>query len=59
MRVRSRTLKNYNEFGMKKAAVGAKIMTGNVAFDASFDCIGNKYNSGIVYAVCPLFCSDA
>ena len=29
-RVRSRTLKNYNEFGMKKVAVGTKVMTGNV-----------------------------
>lgn len=58
-RVRSRTLKNYNEFGMKKVAVGTKVMTGNVAFDASFDCMGNKYNSGLVYAVCLVYRSEA
>ena len=57
--VTRRTLKNYNEFGMKKVAVGTKVMTSNVAFDASFDCMGNKYNSGLVYAVCLLLRSDA
>ena len=45
------TLKNYNEAGFKKAAVGMKVMTDSVAFDASFDAISKAYNAGLVYAV--------
>ena len=44
-------MKNYNEAGMKKAAMGLKVMSESVAFDASIDAITKKYNAGIVYAV--------
>ena len=44
-------MKNYNEAGMKKAAVGVKVMCDAVAFDASIDAITKKYNAGLVYAV--------
>ena len=49
--VMRRSLKNYNEFGMKKMAVGAKVMTDSVAFDAAYDVASNKYNAGLVYSV--------
>ena len=45
------TLKNYNESGMMKAAMGVKVLTDAVAFDASIDAISKKYNAGLVYAV--------
>ena len=45
------TLKNYNEVGFKKAAIGMKVMTDSIAFDASFDAISKAYNAGLVYTV--------
>ena len=45
------TLKDYNELNMKKAAVGLKVMTDNVAFDSSMDIVSQRYNAGMVYAV--------
>ena len=47
----SRSLKNYNEFGMKKMAVGAKVLADSVAFDAAYDVESYKYNAGLVYTV--------
>ena len=45
------TLKNYNEAGMMKAAMGLKVMTDTVAFDVSMDAVAKKYSAGLVYAV--------
>lgn len=37
---------------MKKAALGVKVMADKVAFDSSFDIIAQRYNAGMVCAVC-------
>ena len=38
-----------------KAAMGMKVMTDAVAFDASMDAVTKKYNAGLVYAVRCIF----
>ena len=45
--VRIRTLKDYNEAGVKKAAVGAKVMTDSVAVDTAFDIPSQRYYASL------------
>lgn len=45
------TLKDYNESGVKKAAVGVKVLTDEVAVDTAFDIPTQKYYGSAVYAV--------
>ena len=45
------TLKDYNESGGKKAAVGVKVLTDEVAVDTAFDIPTQKYYGSAVYAV--------
>ena len=49
--VRIRTLKDYNEAGVKKAAIGAKVMTDSVAVDTAFDIPSQRYYASLVYGV--------
>lgn len=49
--MRIRTLKNYNEPGVKKAAAGVKVMTDSVAVDTAFDLSSESYYASLVYGV--------
>ena len=46
-----RSMKDFNEAGLKKAGVGAKVVCDRVAFDCSFDMISQRYSAGLVGAV--------
>lgn len=46
-----RSMKDFNEAGLKKVGVGAKVLCDRVAFDCSFDVVSQRYTAGIVGAV--------
>lgn len=50
------TLKDYNESGVKKAAVGVKVLTDDVAVDTAFDIPTQTYYGSAVYAVHAYHC---
>ena len=50
------TLKDYNESGVKKAAVGVKVLTDYVAVDTAFDIPTQTYYGSAVYAVHAYHC---
>ena len=52
----SSTLKDYNESGVKKAAVGVKVLTDDDAVDTAFDIPTQKYYGSAVYAVRAYHC---
>lgn len=41
-------MKDFNEVGLKKVGVGAKVVCDRVAFDCSFDIVSQRYHAGIV-----------
>ena len=41
-------MKDFNEVGLKKVGVGAKVLCDRVAFDCSFDIVSQRYHAGIV-----------
>ncbi|KNB42834.1 hypothetical protein JH06_5537 [Blastocystis sp. subtype 4] len=43
-----RSMKDFNEVGLKKVGVGAKVLCDRVAFDCSFDIVSQRYHAGIV-----------
>lgn len=45
------TLKDYNEAGMKKTALGLKVMTGQIVLDSAVDVVSQRFNAGMVYSV--------
>lgn len=36
---------------MKKASLGLKVMTGQIALDSAVDVVSQRFNAGMVYSV--------
>lgn len=51
-----RSLKNFNESGMKKVSVGAKVLLDSVAVEGSIEGLSQRLSGSCVYGVCINMC---